>query len=368
MSERIRAIVLYGGRSTEHEISCRSAAFVVRNLNREKYEIVPVAIDKDGSWWVQDPAKLLAYGGEVLPVIRDKGLGGAAEAALKLFAPSHAGTPGDASKWVVFSVLHGTFGEDGCIQGLLDMQEIAYVGADRMASAIGMDKVFAKRLVEASDIAVVPYVVVRKEEWPACSDKVHCEVNQSLKYPLFVKPASLGSSVGIAKVRRPEDLVAAIGAAFEVDEKILIETGLTVREIEFGALGGYEPQISAPGEIESPEGFYSYEEKYSGVSQTRVMVPASLPAEKVIEGQQLARRIFTALGLHGMARVDLFLERGTDKYYFNEVNTLPGFTSISQYPMLWKHAGFNAEQLVDRLIDLALERGALRRGLKRSVT
>ena len=366
MGERIRAVVLYGGRSTEHEVSCRSAAFVVRNLRAEKYDILPVGIDKDGSWWVQDPQKLLAHGGDQLPILRDKGLGEAAAAVLGLFAPSLEGTPKGVERSVVFPVLHGTYGEDGCIQGLLDMQEIAYVGADRISSAIGMDKVFAKRLVEAAGIAVVPYTVVRKDEWPARSAKVCREIELNLKYPLFVKPASLGSSVGISKVRRPADLAAAIDAAFRVDEKILVESGLTVREIEFGALGGYEPEISAAGEVESPEGFYSYDEKYSSASKTSVIVPAALAAAKQTEGQALAREIFMALGLHGMARIDLFLERGTDKYYFNEVNTLPGFTSISQYPLLWKHAGLSAQQLVDRLIGLALERGAARRSLLRS--
>ena len=365
MSQRIRVVVLYGGRSTEHEISCRSAAFVVSHLRPEKYEVVPIGIAKDGSWWVQDAAKLSARRGDALPIERMVGRDEADRALLGLFAPSLYGAPQDAAHTVVFPVLHGTYGEDGCLQGLLDMQEIAYVGADRASSAIGMDKVLAKRLVQAAGIPVVPYVVARKEEWPQREGALRQAIDRNLRYPLFIKPASLGSSVGIAKIERPEGLAAAMAAAFAVDEKVLVETGLTVREIEFAALGGYEPDISAAGEIASPEGFYSYEEKYSSASRTQVKVPADISAAKQAEGQRLAREIFIALELHGMARIDLFLERGTDKYYFNEVNTLPGFTSISQYPMLWQHAGIGPEALVDRLIALALERAQSRRGLKR---
>jgi D-alanine-D-alanine ligase len=372
MSNKISVIVLFGGKSTEHEVSCRSASFVVNNIDRSKFDVIPVGIDKNGTWWEQNLEVCLAAAGkgESL-VIKKERLSGGHDALLSALLPqlaAEAVPQAVTEKVVVFSVLHGTYGEDGCIQGLFDLNDIAYVGPDRMASSIGMDKVVAKRLVEAAGIPVVPYDVVRKEEWLGSEEAVVERLVKNLPFfPLFVKPASLGSSVGISKVSRKEDLRSAMASAFDVDEKVLIEKGLTVREIEFAAIGGYDPEITVAGEIASPGGFYSYNEKYAQESQTQVMVPAELDDAVMRAGQQLARRVFVALGLHGLTRIDLFLEQKSQQYYFNEVNTLPGFTSISQYPMLCRHAGYTSQQIVEKLIKVAMDRASIRRGLKRSV-
>jgi D-alanine-D-alanine ligase len=271
----------------------------------------------------------------------------------------------DPSSTIVFPVIHGTGGEDGSLQGLLDMANVAYVGADTLASAIGMNKLVAKKLVEAEGIPIVPYVSLRRYEWEERGEALLEDMRSKLSWPVFVKPASLGSSVGISRVKDRAGLVSAIDEALRFDERVLVETGLLVREIEFALMGGYEPLVSAAGEVISDAGFYSYDEKYSAKSRALVKVPAALDPAKECEGQELARRIFKALELHGMARIDLFLTKDTGQYYFNEVNTIPGFTSISQFPQLWQHAGLSPTQLIDRLIESAQDRARERAALLR---
>lgn len=367
MSAKRTVVVMYGGQSTEHEISCRSAAFILKNIDRNKYDVHAVAIDKEGHWWPQDLAKTLAGDPQIVPILRDETLA-REHPVVKALLPA-IGNASLRRDLIVFPILHGTNGEDGAIQGLFDLTGVAYVGPDTMGSALSMNKVAAKQLVEAAGVPVVPYAFCRKEEWQQQQQwqKIVDDIQKRLPFPLFVKPASLGSSVGISKVKEVKDLAAAIDNAFKVDELVLVEQGMNVREIEYAALGGYTPDITAAGEIVvQAADFYSYEEKYSTASKAEVKVPADLPAAKATEGSDLAQRIFKALYLHGMARIDLFLTKDTQKFYFNEANTIPGFTSISQYPQLWKHSGLNAAMLLDRLLTAAWNRREMRQGLQRT--
>ncbi len=360
---KLKAVVLYGGRSTEHEISCRSASFIYRNIDRQRYDVYAIAIDKQGLWLPQDRKRLEAQCPELMPVEAHSPSDPESQALLqRIFQVGQ-----DKDDIVIFNILHGTYGEDGCIQGFLDMQGIAYVGPGTLGSAVAMDKVVAKQLVAAAGLPIVPYVSFRAAEWREKGAALLAEIGQNLRFPVFVKPASLGSSVGVHKVSNPELLSAAIEDALRFDERILVETGFKVREIEYACLGAYTPDVSLPGEVGVPEGFYSYEEKYSSASKAQVLVPAPLEAALAETGRKMAARIFQALNLYGMARIDLFLNLEDQSFYFNEANTLPGFTSISQYPKLWECSGVNARDLIARLLQLALDRRAQQRSLTRTV-
>ncbi len=360
---RLKAVVLYGGRSTEHEVSCRSASFIFRHIDRKLYDVFPIAIDKQGHWLPQDRHKLERECPTLMPVEKVANLDAESQALL-----DHIFRMGTAKDdVVVFNIIHGTFGEDGCLQGFFDLQGIAYVGPGIIGSAIAMDKVVAKQLVAAAGIPIVPYVSFRSNEWKERGAELAAQIQKELHYPVFVKPASLGSSVGVHKVSSPDKLAQAVADALSFDERILVETGYRVREIEYACLGGYQPEVSLPGEVGVAEGFYSYEEKYSAASKAQVLVPAPLESKLAAEGKVMAGKIFEALNLFGMARIDLFLNLDDQKFYFNEANTLPGFTSISQYPKLWEASGVAAPELIARLLKLALDRRAHLNGLRRSV-
>ena len=358
--------VLYGGRSTEHEVSCRSAAFIIDHLDPEKYRIHAVGIDGDGAWWPQDIDMLRpAHRGKgpvpivrgVSPILRGGGQAvrdGAGPAAQILAAMGADGVM--LKDAVIFPVTHGTFGEDGTLQGLFELAEIAFVGPDTLGSAVGMDKVVSKVLAQAAGVPVVPWRDLRQQDFAVRGPSLCQEAVANLGLPLFVKPARLGSSVGVTKVRRPEDLEPAVKAALTFDDRVLIEKGLTVREIEVAALGDYEPELSVPGEVIPHADFYSYDAKYTDAKAATVAVPADLTPELAERARELARKVYVALGLYGMARIDLFLEPTTNHYYFNEVNTIPGFTEISQYPQLWQASGLPAGALLDRLVTLAVAR------------
>jgi D-alanine-D-alanine ligase len=363
-----KVLILYGGQSTEHEISCRSAATIVKNLDPEKYDVMAVGITQSGQWLPQDVVRLRAEKSKTLPI--HSGNGTAAQIAQSTVNPvnslSHLTGTRDAASLVVFPIIHGTHGEDGTLQGLLEMANLAFVGPDTLGSAVGMDKGVAKKLCLAAGLPVAPFVEYRSESWPHARQNAVAEVMSVMKFPVFVKPSRLGSSVGISKVRQSNELIAACEKALQFDDKILVEQGLDVREIEFAALGGYDPEISVPGEVVPTAEFYTYEAKYLDEKGAEVIVPAqNLTSEQVREGQLLSKKIFKALDLYGMARIDLFLERSTGKYYFNEVNTIPGFTDISQYPMLWRASGIDTPQLMSKLIDLALERKQTKDQLQR---
>lgn len=375
-NKKIRVAVLYGGRSGEHEVSLVSAASVMRNLDPDRFEIIPIAIDKQGRWLMNDVSliedALNRQGAKALPVFKDAPAvvlpptGGAGEAALM---PLGGSTAKRASIDVVFPVMHGTYCEDGTIQGLLEMADVAYVGCGVLASSVGMDKDVAKRLAREAGLPVAPYFAFRQEYWKRERLAVLDRAARDLGFPVFVKPANSGSSVGVHKVKEAGGLEEAINDAFRYDTKVMIEKGIDAREIELAVLESHRPGdlplVSVVGEIIPHHEFYSYEAKYLDDNGAALKLPAELSPEQARKAQELARDLFTALECEGMARVDLFLDRGTGQYYFNEVNTIPGFTQISMYPKLWEASGIPYRELLSRLIDLALERQARKRALVR---
>jgi D-alanine-D-alanine ligase len=349
--KRLRVGVLFGGRSGEHEVSLASAASVIRALDSEKYEAVPIGISKDGRWLVgsgslQMLADVLKSGDRVV-LPPDPG----AAALVPLGSPT--GQPG-VSVDVVFPVLHGTFGEDGTVQGLLELAGLPYVGAGVLASAVGMDKDVQKRLFEQAGLPIVPFLAVRRSEWERKRGKVLNAIRGKFRFPFFVKPATLGSSVGMTRVKAVHEISAAMDLAAEFALKIIVERGVIGREIEVSVLGNDEPIASIPGEIVPHREYYDYRAKYLEQG-TQLLIPAKLTKKQVGIFQDHAVRAFRAIDGTGMARCDFFFERGTGKIFVNELNTIPGFTSISMYPKLWEASGLPYPKLIDRLIELAIE-------------
>jgi D-alanine-D-alanine ligase len=345
----LRVGVLFGGRSGEHEVSLASAASVIRGLDPDKYEAVPIGITKDGHWLIGEGAvKMLPEvlkGGRRVMLTADP-----TEAAL---VPLDRGT-GAQRLDVVFPVLHGTYGEDGTIQGMLDLAGLPYVGAGVLGSAIGMDKDVSKKLFRAAGIPVVPWVTVHRADWEKDRATVRAKVEEEFSYPVFVKPATLGSSVGMSKVHSAEELGPAVDLACEFGMKIMVERAVSAREIEVSVLGNHEPKASVPGEIIPHREFYDYTAKYLE-DGTQLVIPAKLKPAQMQRIQKLAVKAFRAVELAGMARVDFFLEKTGHNLYLNEVNTIPGFTSISMYPKLWEASGISFRELIDKLIELAFE-------------
>ncbi len=347
--KRLRVGVLFGGRSGEHEVSLASAASVIRGLDPDKYEAVPIGITKEGHWLAGVGAQ------KMLPEILRTGqrvtmTADPTDAALVPLDRSGGGQRMD----VVFPVLHGTFGEDGTVQGLLDLAGLPFVGAGVLGSAIGMDKDVSKRLCQAARIPVVPWLTVARPDWERDRKRLQRAIEKKFRYPVFVKPATLGSSVGMSKAHSRAELGPALDLAAEFAMKILVERSVSAREIEVSVLGNSDPKASVPGEIVPHREFYDYAAKYLEEG-TQLLIPAKLRAGQVRKFQDLAVRAFRALELSGMARVDFFLEKRSGKIYLNEVNTIPGFTSISMYPKLWEASGIPFTELIDRLITLALE-------------
>jgi len=360
--KRLRIGVLFGGRSGEHEVSLISAASVISALDPEKYEAVPIGISKDGRWLAGTAAhKMLppfaegAQGkpelGEVLRTGESVML--SADPNVAALVPVSNSRPGALRVDVVFPVLHGTFGEDGTVQGLLDLAGLPYVGSGVLGSAVGMDKDVQKRLFLQAKLPVGDYVAVPRAEWEKSRAKVLSEIRKKFRFPVFVKPATLGSSVGMTKAHNPKELEEAMDFAGEFAQKILVERAIRGREIEVSVLGNEDPKASIPGEIVPHREFYDYAAKYLEEG-TRLLIPAKLTKVQVKKFQEYAVRAFRTLDLLGMARVDFFLENRTGKILLNEVNTIPGFTSISMYPKLWEASGLPYRQLLDRLIELAL--------------
>lgn len=369
-SRKLRVAVLFGGRSAEHEISLLSARNVVQALDRERFDPMLIGIDKNGRWLLQQEAVLLA-------AARDPRLAKLEQTASSVSLLAHPSEGGEAALTmaggasqaidVVFPVLHGPMGEDGCIQGLLELAGVPYVGSGVLGSSVGMDKDVMKRLLAQAEIPIVPYETVRIGEWNRNRDAV-IERCAALVCPLFVKPANLGSSVGVTKVKDHAALQAAIDAAFEYDTKVVIEQGVEgVREIECSVLGDDDPIASIPGEIvvDHPDGFYSYAAKYIDEHGATTRIPADLTTAEASAVQLLALRTFRTLEGSGLARIDFFMDKNRS-IYVNEINTLPGFTSISMYPKLWEASGIAPQELVTRLIDLALARSERRRKLRTS--
>ena len=369
--KKLRVAVLYGGRSGEHEVSLQSAASVINYLDRDRFEIVPVAIDKQGRWHLNDIS--LLEGKKSLPVFKN---------APKVVLPPNPADSGGGSALirlgengeargidVVFPVMHGPLCEDGTIQGLLELADLPYVGCGVLASAIAMDKEMAKRVVRDAGISIVPYVSLKHEVWKKEKQQLAKSIEERLGYPVFVKPANLGSSVGVHKVKEPSGLNAALEDAFNYDRKVLVETAVNAREIEVSVLenleAGADPLVSIPGEIDPAHEFYSYEAKYLDEKGAALIIPAKLDAEKTKRAQDIGRKVFTALECEGMARVDLFLDRTSGEFFFNELNTIPGFTSISMYPKLWEASGISYQELLSKLVDLAISRHKKKKTLVR---
>lgn len=322
----INVAVLYGGRSGEHEISVRSAESVKRALDSKKYTVQDLFITKEGKW---QPRPLV---------------------------PEPGANPGID---VVFPLLHGTFGEDGTVQGLLELADLPYVGAGVLASSVSMDKAMTKRVCKERGLPVVEHVVLDSGNLEFCSKEL------AWGYPLFVKPANLGSSVGISKAHNCEELKAALALASRYDWKIIVERGITGREFECSVLGGDPPSAAVPCEILPSKEFYDYEDKYL-LDKAKVDLPAKLSEEQQAEMQQLAVACFEAVNCEGMARVDFLMEKSSGQIFINEINTIPGFTSISMYPKMWEYSGIAYGELLDRLIQLALKRVERRRNIQYS--
>jgi len=349
-----RVAILFGGRSGEHEISIRSAHSVVDEIDRNRFEPILVGIDRQGGWHLHS-------GESFLRLKTDAGEGGLGKVALvchlgefRLIEIEQQGRP-VARLDVVFPVLHGPFGEDGRIQGMLEMVGVPYVGAGVLGSAVAMDKDVQKRLLRDAGVPIVPFVTVHRAEWERNETSLREQV-KGLGTPVFVKPANLGSSVGISKVKDDTELAPAVEEAFRHDDKIVIEKGVDAREIECSVLGNDELAVSVLGEIVPAADFYSYEAKYSADSQAELLIPAPLEDELAKAMRALALRSFRLLDCSGMARVDFLLDRTTKTPWVNELNTMPGFTSISMYPKLWEASGLGFSELITRLIQLATER------------
>ena len=354
MTRKIHVGILFGGRSGEHDVSLQSAASVINALDPAKYEIIPIGITREGHWRaapgpIQPLAQVLESGEPVTPSVDPTGP--------KLLPLTPPGTPSQPLPTldVVFPVLHGTFGEDGTVQGVWELADVPYVGAGVLASAAGMDKDVMKRLFRDADLPIVPWELILRSEWESDPGAVRMRIEKELRYPLFVKPANLGSSVGISKVHHRRELKAALNLAAQYDRKLLVENGIDAREIECSVLGNDHPQASVPGEVLPVNEFYDYEAKY--IKQgSDLVIPAKLTARQAKQVREVAIRAFQAVDGAGMGRVDFLLDRQTGKVYLNEINTIPGFTSISMYPKLWEASGLPYSQLLDRLINLALER------------
>ena len=361
MAKRLKVGVLFGGRSAEHEVSLRSAAAIVAALDRGKYEVIPLKIGRDGGWRLpaarEHPFLEGVAGEEAKPIglLADP----TSSELLVQEKPQASWQPqaGPGQLDVVFPVLHGTYGEDGTVQGFLELTGIAYVGAGVGASAVAMDKALMKSVFRDCGLPILAYEVVSSHVWDRAAKQVLAVIEKALSYPLFVKPANLGSSVGVSKVKTFAELTPALREAFRYDRKAIVEQGIDAREIEVSVLGNDEPRASLPGEIVPSREFYDYRAKYID-GDSELLIPAPLDEETTSRAQQLAIDAFTAVDAAGMARADLFLSRSTGELFVNEVNTIPGFTLISMYPKLWEASGLSFSELVDRLIALALERAS----------
>jgi D-alanine-D-alanine ligase len=354
--ERIHLIVLFGGESAEHDVSCTTAAHVLRAADPARYRITPVGISTDGQWALADAAAAaIAAGPDAIPGRLDPA--GSSTSPTPMLAAATAAE----QRTVVLPLLHGPMGEDGTVQGLLELADVAYVGAGVLGSALAMDKAMAKEVLAAAGIPQARHVAFAEHEMTPATP---ADIAADLGLPVFVKPANMGSSVGVSKAHSIEELRDAIAHALTYDEMIVVEEAIEGREIEVAVLGNLHPEASLAGEIVPGEEFYSYDDKYV-TDGAQLLVPAPLGDDEMAEVRSLAVRTFRALRCEGLARVDFFLERDDDGggrgFLCNEVNTMPGFTPISMYPKLWIQSGLGYGELIDRLVDLAVERHSRRR-------
>lgn len=357
-AKKIRVAVIYGGTNTEHEVSIVSARSIIANLDREKYDVVPIKITKQNLWQVD---KALPGGVRALP-----------DSQQSLTKTQHElptlSTIGDQKIDVIFPVIHGPNGEDGTLQGMLEMAKVAYVGCGVLGSAVCMDKPTQKDICKSADIPIAPYCWFTRFEWEKDQNSVIKKITSFCQYPVFVKPANQGSSVGIGKAIDQKSLLSAIKEAFNYDLKVIVEQGIAnVREIECSILGNHEPKASVIGEIIASNEFYDYDAKYVD-GKSRSIIPADLPKDLAIKIQNAALKAFQVLSCQGLARADFLLDAKTNQFYLNELNTMPGFTSISMYPKLWQASGVSYSELLDTLITLALENHTEKSSIQLSYT
>ena len=377
---RLRIGVLYGGRSGEHEVSLASAATVIRHLDPAKYEPIAILVGKDGRWTLPDRSPTIIEAADVIQQARldaattERATAPPARLGDPLALVEAPGGPGEPPLVhglrldVVFPVLHGPYGEDGTVQGLLELANVPYVGAGVLASAVGMDKAIMKVLFAASDLPQVEYRAFQRVEWLRDAGRIRSMIAADLGFPVFVKPANLGSSVGISKVKSADGLEAAVDLAAEFDRKVVVEGAVPhAREIECAVLGNDRPDTSVPGEIVPSREFYDYDAKYLD-DGSELRIPAPLTPDQTADIQQLAVAAFKAVDCSGMARIDFLVNGETDEVFVNEVNTIPGFTTISMYAKLWAASGVEYADVLTRLVELALERHREKQALRTSLT
>lgn len=352
MREKIKVVLLFGGRSAEHEVSILSARSVSAAAPADRIEMLPICIARDGRFVTPERSARVLAGEE-------RALEGDAAFSFESWVREQAAD-------IVFPLIHGTGGEDGTIQGYLETLDFPYAGSGVTASAVGMDKVHMKYAFAAARLPMVEFVPVLEHEWASERERVTRAIVNALRLPYFVKPANSGSSVGVTKVKSEKDLADAVSHAFEFDARILVERGVDAREIEVSVLGNETPEASVPGEIVAGREFYDYEDKYVD-GKSELLIPAKLTADRTAEIRRLAVAAFKAVGASGYARVDFFAERGTNRVYVNEINTIPGFTSISMYPKLWEATELKYGRLIERIIQLGIERSAERRTRRASM-
>lgn len=346
MAKKIKVGLIYGGKSGEHEVSLQTALAVIQAFDFSKYDILPYYITQEGEW---------KKGLQITEPVQDKEL---------LMMKNESGITSNSAIEpifrkqvdVIFPLLHGTFGEDGTIQGLLEMAGIPYVGAGVLASAVGMDKIVMKKLFAQEGLPQCKYQYFTRRQWEKDESYFVVEIEIGLGYPCFVKPANLGSSVGITKANNRQELIKAVAFALRYDRKVIVEEGVDGREIEISVLGNEEPETSIPGEILPSSDFYDYKAKYVDGTSSMIIPPENLSLEKTQELQEMAVDAFKAIDGSGLSRVDFFVRRSDDAILINEINTMPGFTPYSMYPLLWKETGKSYRELLDNLIDLAQER------------
>ena len=356
--KKLRVGLIFGGRSGEHEVSFLSASSIIKAINKDKYTVVPIGITKEGRWISPLDSELALQSGKIegkstVILLNDP----SGNALIHIDDNQRFEKSSNLEKIdIIFPILHGPYGEDGTIQGLLELANIPYVGSGVAASAISMDKDFMKIIFQQKNLPILKWMTIKRKEWQKNKEKILSLIRNDFEYPLFVKPANMGSSVGITKVHKKEELEKAIDLASSYDSKILIEEGLEdLREIECAVLGNDKPRASVVGEVRPAGEFYDYNSKYMD-GGTQLIIPAELPDDVSKKVQEIALSAFKSVDAVGMARVDFFVSKKENKIYLNEINTIPGFTSVSMYPRLWVASGMPYPELIDRLIQLALEK------------
>ena len=365
--DKLRIGIIFGGRSGEHEVSLRSASSVIAALDRKKYEVVLIGITKTGRWIIGNVSEALEDGGgeaatpaALLPDPQTSGL-----MEMKLINKRPALLSEVTKLDVLFPLLHGPYGEDGTVQGLLELADLPYVGAGVVGSAVGMDKAIFKAVMRANGIPIAPWQLILTSSWLKDKEQVIADIENSLDFPLFTKPANLGSSVGISKCENRRELDSGIAEAARYDRRVIVEQGLDARELEVAILGNDSPIASVVGEIRPKRSFYDYVAKYIS-DDSELIIPAQLEESLSDEIRQLAVKAFVATDCAGLGRVDFLFEKSSNKVYISELNTIPGFTEISMYSKLWDASGVSYSEILDRLIELALERYKVKSGLETS--